>query len=152
MDGSSGKIGRLMSGAFFYIKLFDMRSIPLIITILYCGYEAGLFALAVLLLYRYYLGGDGFYATLYIYPVVTCFVVFMFSCFQKSDREKRHKIAMWLALLSSSLVIFGSLLSMQEEAKTQMKFLHFSFEYSLIQLVGVMTSYALLKNVEIIWK
>ncbi|GEN35120.1 LytS/YhcK type 5TM receptor domain-containing protein [Aneurinibacillus danicus] len=152
MDGSSGKIGRLMSGAFFYIKLFDMRSIPLIITILYCGYEAGLFALAVLLLYRYYLGGDGFYTTLYIYPVVTCFVVFMFSCFQKSDREKRHKIAMWLALLSSSLVIFGSLLSMQEEAKTQMKFLHFSFEYSLIQLAGVMTSYALLKNVEIIWK
>ncbi|MFJ9499106.1 ATP-binding protein [Brevibacillus centrosporus] len=39
---------------------FDLRSIPLIITILYGGAIPGIFAAAVMLGYRLYLGGDGF--------------------------------------------------------------------------------------------
>lgn len=38
---------------------FDLRSIPLIITILYGGYLPGVVASAVMILYRIYLGGDG---------------------------------------------------------------------------------------------
>lgn len=117
--------------------IFDMRAIPLIIATLYCGYEVGLITLFTLLIYRFYIGGDGFYTTFYIYPLIMIVCLFFAPRFQAAKKERREVLAMWLAAFSSSLIIFLCLLRLPEEHKMQAEFLQFSFEYTLIQMAGI---------------
>ncbi|GED13465.1 ATP-binding protein [Aneurinibacillus migulanus] len=126
--------------------IFDMRSIPLIIATLYCGYKAGISTLAVLILYRYYVGGEGFYTTFYTYPIITAVALICVPRFRRAEKEKRETIALWLAILSSSLVLLMTLLLLPEENKIELKFVQFAFEYSLIQLGGIWIAVYLIEN------
>jgi two-component system sporulation sensor kinase B len=44
---------------------FDLRSIPVIVTILYAGYIPGMIAFLVMIAFRFYLGGEGVLVTLF---------------------------------------------------------------------------------------
>ncbi|MCI1693790.1 ATP-binding protein [Aneurinibacillus aneurinilyticus] len=126
--------------------IYDMRTIPLIIATLYCGYKTGIGTLAVLLLYRYYIGGEGFYTTLYTYPIITIVALAYVPRFWRAAREKRETIAIWLAIFSASLVLFMTLLLLSEENKIEFEFVQFAFEYSLIQLGGGWIAVYLIEN------
>ncbi|MBN6186128.1 hypothetical protein JQN58_03890 [Aneurinibacillus sp. BA2021] len=126
--------------------IFDMRAIPMVIATLYCGYEAGLFSLLVLLAYRYYLGGDGFYTTFYIYPLITGVCLLIAPRFRAASSEKREVWAMWTAIFVSALIIFFCLLYLPDEQKMRLSFLQFSLQYALIQMAGMWMGVYLVEN------
>jgi two-component system sporulation sensor kinase B len=127
---------------------YDMRAIPLIVSLLYCGYKIGLWGLIIMLLYRYYLGGDGFYTTLFVYPFVFIVALYVAPCFQRANRKKQNQIAIFLSILSSSLIILGSLLRLQQIDEMKIEFMKFSFEYSLIQITGILITVYFIENMK----
>lgn len=58
-------------------NILDLRLVPFIIGTLYCGKGVGSFILATSLLYRFYLGGIGFYVSIAEYLVVGILLFFI---------------------------------------------------------------------------
>jgi two-component system sporulation sensor kinase B len=85
--------------------LYDLRLVPLTIAFLYGGYRVGLITLAVLFAYRFYFGGQGFYATLIVYTCLSTALIFLGIYY--------HKLALRMKLLAAaSLPVFMILMTL----------------------------------------
>lgn len=80
-------------------RIIDLRQIPLIVVTLYGGYRAGLVSFSVLLLYRFYIGGSGFYNALLIHAVLMAVVLSIAPYFRKQAPRKKIFISLALAIL-----------------------------------------------------
>lgn len=76
---------------------FDLRIIPVLIAVLYGNKRAALVVVVVLVGYRYILGGDGFYATVFSYIPIILFGLIALK---------------WVRILKMSLTTFGTLLAL----------------------------------------
>ncbi|GIM46970.1 two-component sensor histidine kinase [Collibacillus ludicampi] len=94
--------------------IYDMRFIPLLIGILYGGYKTGVFLAGILLGYRYYLGDDGFYTTLFSYPWVIVLTIFFSYRFHQFNRFYKQTIVIGLTMLQTSLVIMIRLIRFED--------------------------------------
>lgn len=72
--------------------IFDMRPVPVLIGTLYGGYESCIAIFAVLIGYRYYLGGSGFYTTLETYALAALVSVLLARRFDSYSRIKKNKL------------------------------------------------------------
>jgi two-component system sporulation sensor kinase B len=126
--------------------IFDMRAVPLLLGTLYGGYKVGIFSLFSLILFRYYSGGDGFYTSLYVYPLISLAAIYLLPLFQRVDGEGKRRIGMWLALLASVLVIVVSSWRLSYLGKLHIDFFQFSLGYIFIQISGVWIAVYLIEN------
>lgn len=93
---------------------YDLRIIPLLLGMLYGGNLVG-WALAVILFgYRYYLGGDGFYTTVYAYCVVISIASFYLVKYRSASIQKRLLIGLSLSFFASFLVTVISYIRMDD--------------------------------------
>ncbi|GIM45731.1 two-component sensor histidine kinase [Collibacillus ludicampi] len=85
-------------------NIYDLRSIPILLGFLYGGYEVGLADLLAALLYRYGLGGYGFYTALYSAIALVGLTVFFVPLYQTLNRKRRILTAMAIAFSTSLLI------------------------------------------------
>ncbi len=80
-------------------SLFDLRGIPLLIGILYGGYETGAVLSLIIIAYRFYLGVDvGFYHTVIsLFFIVPVFMAF-YRLYQQADRTTRRNCTVLLSV------------------------------------------------------
>ncbi|MGG5252362.1 ATP-binding protein [Neobacillus sp. SM06] len=87
---------------------YDLRIIPFILASLYGGYQVGLFATVILYIYRFYLGGDGFFTTVIAYTVLTAVTCYFVPKYRYYSRLRKMLLSMGLALFASLSVTIVS--------------------------------------------
>lgn len=91
--------------------VYDLRTIPWLIAFLYGGGRMGLFATALIFIYRSVIGIDeGLFITLVAYTISAITVTLYLGRFKIGELRKRIKISVFLTLHAVVLVIFGLLL------------------------------------------
>ncbi|SDY15283.1 two-component system, sporulation sensor kinase B [Evansella caseinilytica] len=93
--------------------IFDMRLVPFIIGVLYGGRKAGPILLAVLLSYRFFIGGEGFMITLVEYLFIYLLLCLMIPAFNRAKKMK-HKVR--IAVLVSMLDIISFIVLVSVDA------------------------------------
>ncbi|RKD25067.1 hypothetical protein BEP19_04395 [Ammoniphilus oxalaticus] len=91
---------------------YDLRTIPLVIGILYGGWQTSALVCLVMFLYRFYLGGPGFLLTVYSFPAVILLAFVFKGHFNQGGRLLKIMLAsgfafLW-AFICSMISFFGS--------------------------------------------
>ncbi|KQL45697.1 sporulation kinase [Brevibacillus choshinensis] len=84
---------------------FDLRSIPLIITILYGGYIPGIFTSVVMIGYRIYLGGDGIPVALIAFSVYSILPFFLVKRWYGLSFRKKLALTMLMGFIKESVAV-----------------------------------------------
>jgi two-component system, sporulation sensor kinase B len=83
---------------------YDMRDVPIFISILYGGYEVGFSVTALMLFFRFFQGGDGFFLTLVNHAMVLPFVFYGIKRYGQYTSKKRIQVAGILGLFISMVI------------------------------------------------
>ncbi|BAU29802.1 histidine kinase/DNA gyrase B/HSP90-like ATPase [Aneurinibacillus soli] len=104
----------------------DTRIVPLLWGTLYGGLRTGLFLSALIILYRFYLGGDlGFYTTILTLSFSMPVILFFQKFFTKAKKKKRIQIALILAIHYCLVgLIIGSFIRGFSFKVFQVQFIH----------------------------
>ncbi|MDF2681944.1 MAG: kinB [Brevibacillus sp.] len=84
---------------------FDLRSIPLIITILYGGYIPGIFTSVVMIGYRIYLGGDGISVALIAFSVYAILPFFLVKRWYGISFRKKLALTILMGFIKESAAV-----------------------------------------------
>jgi sensor histidine kinase YesM len=110
----------------------DIRIVPLLLGTLYGGWRTGLFLSAIIILYRFYLGGGlGFYSTILTLLISMPVIFFNQKRFTKAKKIKRIYIALILSLF---YFIVGTIMVSIIKG--------FSFEILQVQLIYIIITLA----------
>ncbi len=91
--------------------IFDLRYIPFIIVALFGGYKAVLPLYIVLNVYRFYIGGDGVFLSLFFSTITFLLIPLLSGKFSQLDT---HKKVIWATIVSIfTMIIYLSILSSQ---------------------------------------
>ncbi|WP_286170723.1 ATP-binding protein [Bacillus sp. NTK071] len=112
--------------------ILDFRRIPFILGALYGGKWVGLIYLIVMLSYRYSLGGDGFYPTLFSFSLVTIATSIVSAHFLNLDLKKKLLVAASMDGLVGVVSTFVSLTFFNSQIPLSMWIL-----FSCISVIGV---------------
>ncbi|WP_267897289.1 ATP-binding protein [Peribacillus saganii] len=89
--------------------VYDFRMIPVIVGFLYGGVKPGFITVAALLIYRFFIGGEGFYVTLFSFSILTL-ILFAVTRKYEAVRMKQKVILVsvlyWIFTLFSSLTLY----------------------------------------------
>ncbi|OLN22188.1 hypothetical protein BTO30_10580 [Domibacillus antri] len=85
--------------------IWDLRRIPFILGALYGGYKLVFFLLALIIVIRYPMGGDGFYISLYTHMILAVLIAFLSSHYLKMTLKTK-------LLVSVSLTVFSIIISL----------------------------------------
>ncbi|WP_409302978.1 ATP-binding protein [Peribacillus sp. SCS-155] len=121
--------------------LYDLRMIPIILAFFYCGFHSGLLIFGVMLLYRFYLGGLGFYVTLITYSFIVIIILFLANRFEKLALKRKLigvSCLYWLYSVTKAI----TLCSAQEKAQ-----LPFMVLFSVITWAVLITVLLVIENV-----
>lgn len=88
--------------------ILDLRRIPFILGGLYGGYKLGFFLLSLILIIRYPIGGDGFYATLFSLSLIVVLVVFLSRYYFKMSLKQKLMVSCSLTFVSLVVSMFFS--------------------------------------------
>jgi two-component system sporulation sensor kinase B len=136
--------------------LYDLRIIPLLLGMLYGGYRVGGILTTVLFVYRYYLGGDGFYTTIYAYSIIVSSTFFCMAKYKNSTIQKKFFIGLSLAFLASFLVTLISYIRMADSAKLlDHQIVTFFVIYCLLHVVAMWMAIYIIEMMQenlILWK
>ncbi len=88
--------------------IYDLRTIPLFVSILYGGYWAGMLTTALLYLVRFYLGGDGIWNVLIVYSFMIILTFLVAPIYRELTRAQKILTATILSLLTSLLMIMNT--------------------------------------------
>ncbi|ADU28779.1 sensor histidine kinase [Evansella cellulosilytica] len=116
---------------------FDMRLVPFIIGALYGGRRIGLILFIILLSYRYLLGGEGFYVTMFEYTTIYVLLWFLIPLFSRVNKIKQKvKIAVIISAVDMiGLIIMVGFININEGFSI-LPFVLASSLY-IIQILGV---------------
>ncbi len=89
--------------------IYDFRIIPFIIAFCYGGRIPGLIIASALLLYRYLIGGDGFYVILITYSLISIFLIFTIRKYE--ELHLKYKLlfvssVFWLIMITVAITLF----------------------------------------------
>lgn len=84
--------------------IVDLRQIPLIVVTLYGGTWAGMISFSMLLLYRFYLGGSGFFMTLSVSSILMALLLLSAPFLRKQSTQKKIAATVAFALLGWGMV------------------------------------------------
>jgi two-component system, sporulation sensor kinase B len=125
--------------------MYDLRLIPLLIGILYGGWKTGGFLALVLFGYRYWLGDDGFYTTLFSYPWGIALAMYLSPRFRQSNRHRRQKIVIGLTLLLTSFITVVSLVRFDQYSP---RVLEFFLIYMCMNVLAAWLSHYLIEMIQ----
>ncbi|MCM3569213.1 ATP-binding protein [Neobacillus mesonae] len=90
--------------------VYDFRIIPFIISFIYGGTVPGLITGVILLVYRFIIGGEGFYVVLINYSITCAVLIFMgkkFESFHKNHKLLFISIIFWVNTFIVMLTLFS---------------------------------------------
>ncbi len=126
---------------------YDLRIIPFILASLYGGYRVGLFATVILYIYRFYLGGDGFFTTVIAYTVLTAVTCYFVPKYRYYSRLRKMLLSMGLALFASLSVTIVSYFRMGGlDAENGEKIFLFFVVYCLLHIFSIWLSVFLIET------
>lgn len=132
---------------FNYGYIYDLRLIPILLAVLYGGFRSFIFITVIFVSYRFYLGGDGVYPAVIVYFMATS--ITMVSRYFLAGYYKKRKILFSLLLMSLctiSFSIFALMNQIQINDKVQPDFIHFLFNYIVINILTVLLSLYLIEG------
>lgn len=122
--------------------IYDFRIVPFIIAFLYAGTIPGIIVTIALLLYRYVLGGDGFYIVLLNYSLAA-FLLFFFAPKYKNLQTRGKLVFASITFLGITLLTALSLLWIHQEKQTP-----FMLMFYFISWICLLVVILVIENVE----
>lgn len=86
---------------------YDLRLIPLTLSVLYGGYRVGIGVVLISLIYRYVIGGEGFFVSVVLFIFILVVVSFAKSKFDKSTVTGKMAIAVFFSILFNLLALIN---------------------------------------------
>ncbi|MFD0869251.1 ATP-binding protein [Paenibacillus residui] len=121
---------------------FDLRFIPVILCFFYSGYRNLVIITAVHLLYRYLLGGGGFYASIEVACILMLGLMIAGPFRDSFPIRKKMAIATFFTLFYSIIVSISSMATLGQSEI----YVRFFLEYIAINLITIWMSVYLLEN------
>jgi two-component system sporulation sensor kinase B len=112
---------------------WDLRRIPFILGALYGGYKLGFLLLFLMLIIRFFMGGDGFYLTFLSFLPLTVMLFFVSSYYLKMSVKHKVMVSCLLTCLSVLITIFLSEQFFNTGLATIMW-----VEYFVINVIGIL--------------
>ncbi|MFE8702683.1 ATP-binding protein [Cytobacillus sp. FJAT-54145] len=115
--------------------IFDLRYVPLVVSIFYGNTFVGLILGTVIIIYRYFLGGVGFYITLMLVPIIVTLTLVIKTYYKKFDLKlQSYWVLGFISILYSIIVIYLSEVFGQTDILT----LTMSIKYIVINFLSVL--------------
>ena len=121
--------------------IYDFRIVPFIIAFVYGGTLPGLLSAAVLLGYRYIIGGDGFYIVLINYSL-TCIVFILMQNQYELFKKKNKLMFVSLVFWGNTIIVIFTLLT-----KNQLAQIPFMFGFYFITWICLVLVIFIMENV-----
>ncbi|WP_108670134.1 sensor histidine kinase [Peribacillus acanthi] len=121
--------------------MYDFRVIPIIIAFVYGGTMPGLLLIVVLLVFRFSIGGPGFYVTLLNYSIITVilsFVVRKYDKVQVATKVRIVSLVYWFIALTRGITLVKM---------NQIDQLPFMLTFSMITWITLVMVVFLIENV-----
>ncbi|HZG74021.1 MAG TPA: ATP-binding protein [Chondromyces sp.] len=131
--------------------IWDLRAIPLIVGTLYGGYRLGFLLLLEILVLRFLMGGDGFFVTLYAYPIMTVLASIVSKRYLNGTIKSKVIIGVSLSFTSSILVLSFSE-QIYEVSMTESTWIQYFIIVNLGMLVTLLLLEVILTNSNILQK
>jgi two-component system sporulation sensor kinase B len=80
---------------------YDLRALPIYISVLYAGPRAGILSYALFVMYRYYLGGHGFYVALFCLTPAVLIAMAVSKSFHTYAWSKKRNLAIGLVIVGN---------------------------------------------------
>lgn len=128
--------------------LFDLHMIPVVLAFWYIGPRVGFAVTAVVLIYRAYLGGVGFYYQVAVLPLQVLPLLFMHGYIRSFRKVSRTLIAMSAGLWQAvcGMLTYYVYLSVHGVSQWPDSTLHFFFDYMELYVVGTALVSYLIEN------
>jgi two-component system, sporulation sensor kinase B len=111
--------------------VYDLRLIPLLVCVLYASRTSLLWCLLFLTVYRFMLGGIGFWIMAATYPVAIVLAYALLGTFRRSSARQKLLWAAALSIVASALVNAG-VLAASDQPLTQNDYLPFFLSFVLL--------------------
>jgi len=107
---SSVTIVLCMSSPFQIVPgyIFDLRTIPFLVGILYGGYLGGGLSALTLYLYRFYIGGGGVWNVWIVYSFILVLAFLIIPFYEEGKRAKKKWTLTSLALITATLMLVNT--------------------------------------------
>lgn len=112
--------------------IFDFRMIPLLIAWFYGGFGVGLFVTGFLFLYRFFLGGDGFFVALLTYTILVSLASFFVPTYKYYTRLKKVIVAVSLSFTGGIIISLYSFMRLNHLGESVQLGIPFFIEYTLL--------------------
>ncbi|WP_102346353.1 ATP-binding protein [Bacillus sp. Marseille-P3661] len=124
--------------------LYDFRVIPIIITFFYGGVRPGIAIIVIMLLYRFSLGGSGFYVTFINYTIAGLILMMMREKFQFLYSIKKRILLLSIFYWAIAITRAVSLLQLQ-----QVEQLFFMLIFSIFTWATLIILIFIVENIDI---
>jgi two-component system, sporulation sensor kinase B len=114
--------------------IYDFRIIPFIVSFIYGGTFPGLITSIVLLVYRFIIGGDGFYAVLVNYSLTCAFLIFMRNKIE-SFQKKKNLIFVSLVFWSNTIIVILTLFETKQNEQIRFMFVFYIITWMCLMMV-----------------
>ena len=114
--------------------IYDFRIIPFIISFVYGGTIPGLITVVVLLVYRFIIGGDGFYVVLVNYSISCIILIFLgkkIESFQKKGKLWFVSLLFW----ANTLIVMLTLFKADQMDQIQFMFIFYTITWVCLMMV-----------------
>lgn len=125
--------------------LFDLEAIPLIISFLYGGYLSGVATLIILTCFRFGIGGYGSYITVFIFAIITLFILLYMKKFKYMTRKTKTIYVCLLVFASSLLKI--ALISFMIPREYYGSLINLTFVFPFVSILTAWSIIQLLENI-----
>lgn len=88
--------------------IFDLRTIPLLIGILYGGLSGGAISAFTLYAFRFYLGGDGVWNVLIVYSIIMVLAFLIVPLYSEMNQLKKRFTCTSIAIMTSLLMMLNT--------------------------------------------
>lgn len=127
---------------------FDLRMVVIILGTLYGGFRVGVSLTIVLLSYRFYIGGEGFYISFLVYTILFLLAYVVRKRYIGSVRIKKLLLAMGLALITSlQISIISYVIVIHKNILLENSLVLFFLFYSLITMLSTGLSIYLVESI-----
>jgi two-component system sporulation sensor kinase B len=114
--------------------IYDFRIIPFIISFVYGGTVPGLITGIVLIVYRFIIGGDGFYVVLVNYSL-TCAVLIFMGKKMESFQKKYKLVLVSLIFWANAIIVMLTLYGTNQIGQIRFMFIFYSITWICLMMV-----------------
>lgn len=128
--------------------IFDLRLIPVLISLLYGSIGSAFITIFIMFVYRLYISGDGIFTMLVVYSFVVTLGFYIAPRFKLLPSKRKMLIILNITLVAMGLMFFSAyLLNLTKDQFSRVFLINFFISFTFIKVLAVYLTFHLIEGI-----